>query len=81
MLGFNIAHTTRSFPNQFPVHTFTAVQRPQAELRGDITILAQAHILGLWFALPRVPTTAVTHLGLTYYNRARAPEYNNLPGA
>ena len=37
--------TTRSFPNQFPVHIFTAVQRPQPEQRSDIPRLTWAHIL------------------------------------
>jgi hypothetical protein len=46
-VGFHhVAPTTRNSPDQFPVHTFTGVQRPQPEERNDIPYFICSSELG-----------------------------------
>ena len=66
MHGPHVARTTKFFSNQFPVHTFTKVQRQQAGQRSDVVRLTRAHILifiehGLHSSIPQCSHQAVTH--------------------
>jgi hypothetical protein len=67
-----VARMTRSFPNQFPVYFFTAVQRPQpaSEQRSDIPRLTRAHILQPCLTQLRVPTVAVIHPGFIFVHQS-----------
>src|SRR6266566_2751893 len=67
---FHVTRTTSSFPNQFPVHIFTAVQRPQPEpQRSGIQdllgpILYSSTMSYTAVTQLRVPAAAATHSNL-----------------